>query len=107
VISKKWRDRRGQREVDGLCLMGDAPFACLLMSLSLMGHHDQRQESSKKLFKPINDYLPFIFIKVKKVQRILHQPRLECIGKWLFFLIDVTETFFSDITPMELDTFYF
>jgi hypothetical protein len=46
--------------------MGDAPFACLLMSLSLMGHHDQRQESSKKLFKPITDYLPFIVIKGKK-----------------------------------------
>jgi hypothetical protein len=71
---KKCRDRSEGREVVGsiICLMGDAPFTCLLMSLSLMGHHDQRQESSKKLLKPINDYLPFIVIKVKKVQRILH-----------------------------------
>jgi hypothetical protein len=46
--------------------LGDAPFACLLMSDSLVGHHDQRQESSKILFKPINDSFPFIVIKVKK-----------------------------------------
>jgi hypothetical protein len=51
-----------------------------------MGHHDQRQESSKKLLKPINDSLPFIVIKVKKVQRILQQPRLDRVGKWSFFL---------------------
>jgi hypothetical protein len=46
--------------------MGDTPFACLLMSHSLKGHHDQWQESSWKLFKPINDSWPFIVIKVKK-----------------------------------------
>ena len=74
----------GRREV-GL-LMGDAPFACLLMSDSLVGHYDQQQESSWMLFKPINDYWPFIVLKVKKVQRILQQPRLDRVGKWSFFL---------------------
>jgi hypothetical protein len=85
---KKWRDRRARAKRGGgwALLMGDAPFACLLMSHSLMGHHDQRQESSKKLLKPINDSLPFIVIKVKKVQRNLQQPRLDRVGKWSFFL---------------------
>ena len=83
---KKWREISGAGEGGDGHLMGDAPFACLLMSLSLMGHHDQRQESSKKLLKPIYDSWPFIVIKVKKVQRILQQPRLDRVGKCLFFL---------------------
>jgi hypothetical protein len=45
VFRKKWRDRRGRRERCAV-LIGDAPFACLLMSHSLMGHHNQRQERS-------------------------------------------------------------
>jgi hypothetical protein len=75
-----------ERWMGSACLMGDAPFSCLLMSHSLMGHHDQRQESSKKLFKPVKDSWPFIVIKVEKVQRILQQPRLDRVGKRLFFL---------------------
>jgi hypothetical protein len=66
VISKKMERSQRARERWMGSLMGDAPFACLLMSHSLMGHHDQRQESSWKLFEPINDSWPFIVIKVKK-----------------------------------------
>ena len=88
-VEKKWRDRRAKREVDGLCLLAwwwRTVRLLVLMSHSLMGHHDQRQESSKKLLKPIYDSWPFIVIKVEKVQRILQQPRLDRVGKWLFFL---------------------
>ena len=139
VISKKMErsqsGAKGEERWGSWCLMGDAPFACLLMSDSLVGHYDQRQESSWKLFKPINDYWPFIVLKVKKVQRILQQPRLDRVGKWSFFLdwrhrdllfryhlrwnwilfifrwkIGHKGSTFghtSDMKPMELDTFCF
>ena len=81
---------RKERCVDGrsACLLDvwRTVRLLVLMSHSLMGHHDQRQESSKKLLKPIYDSWPFIVIKVEKVQRILQQPRLDRVGKCLFFL---------------------